>query len=286
MTRHLSYSTIDLNTIGRMPSDPSPSGRTIVIAARHGERQDYASLVAGENWVKTAVRPWDPPLSDLGWKQGAALGECIKRYIQDLNLPTMTQIYSSPFQRCRETAVAANTAFANSPLVKVEYGLAESLSEPWYRSWSLPTSNGSWGYREVDESGKIMHVNLDTLHWAALQPASSIIAPSPAIMNGVDSTHKSYTKIQKVYCWGSFESNRDQRHRMKSVLQAVAKPNQTVVLISHGGPVTHLYEALTGNEWWVHGEAGYASFSIYEWTREGKWEPLVLNEDKHVPYGT
>ena len=265
-----------------MPSNPSRTGRTIVIAARHGERQDYASLAKGENWIKTADRPWDPPLSELGWNQGAALGDCLKQCIDDLNLPPLSQVYSSPFQRCRETAVAANAAFAESPPVKVEYGLAESLSEPWYRSWSLPTSNGSWGYTEQDESGQVLPVNLDTLHKAALFPATAIIAPSCPV-DGMDTQHKSITNIHKVYCWGSFESNHDQRKRMKSVVAAVAKPDQTVVLVSHGGPVTHLYEAMTGNEWWVFGESSYASFSIYELTPEGKWIPLVVNENKHVP---
>eukprot|EP00545_Synedropsis_sp_CCMP1620_P003681 CAMPEP_0119011368 /NCGR_PEP_ID=MMETSP1176-20130426/5632_1 /TAXON_ID=265551 /ORGANISM="Synedropsis recta cf, Strain CCMP1620" /LENGTH=276 /DNA_ID=CAMNT_0006964185 /DNA_START=135 /DNA_END=965 /DNA_ORIENTATION=- len=267
-----------------MTSDSSPaSGRTIVIAARHGERQDYAMLMKGENWIKGSDCPWDPPLSSLGWKQGDALGECVKKNLKDLNLPPVTQVFSSPFHRCRETAVAANAALEFAPDVKVEYGLAESLNESWYRSWSLPTSNGTWGYKERDaESEKVLPVNFNTLHRAALQPAAFVIAPR-GFVQGIDLRHRSRTKIHKVYCWGSFESGHDQRRRMRSVINTVARPGSTSMVVSHGGPVTHLFEELTGKDWWIHGEASYASFSIYERTPEGNWETLVMNESEHVP---
>lgn len=261
----------------------STVGRTIVIAARHGERQDYLCLMKGENWVSTSDRPWDPPLSDLGWKQGAALGERINQCIADLDLPRLSQVYSSPFQRTQETAVAANATFEDAPHVKLEYGLAELLSEPWFRSWSLPTSNGAWGYHERDQSGAVLPVNLDTLHRAALHPASSIIVPPHPPIEGIDANHRSSTKLHKVYCWGSFESIRDQRVRIESAARTLAKVGETVLLVSHGGPVTLLYEALTGEKWWVHGEASYASFTIYELTPEGKWVTLILNEHEHVP---
>jgi len=260
-----------------------PSNRTIIIVARHAERQDYAMLKDKENWLETADRPWDPPLSDLGWKQGAALGLCVQQHINELNLTPMRQIYSSPFQRCRETAVAVNGAFSSAPEVKVEYGLAESLNEDWYRSWSLPTSNGVWGYTERDGGGEALEVNLKTLHRAALQPASSIIVPAKNRVEGIDYKHKSVTEIQKVYCWGSFETGRDQIKRLKSVVNAVARRGSTVMLVSHGGPVTHLFEGLTGDDWHTYGEADYASFSIYERTDEGTWISLVMNKNSQVP---
>lgn len=266
-----------------MPSDPSSSGRTIVIAARHGEREDYAKIMKGENWVQDAERPWDPPLSSLGWKQGAALGDNVKKTLRDMNIPPVARVYSSPFQRCRETAVAANKSFEFSPTVKVEYALSESLNEQWYRSWALPTSNGAWGYKERDTtSGETLRVNLDTLHWAALQPAAAIIRLGKPV-EGINTRHRSKTKIHKVCCWGSFESGLDQRKRMQSVVKNVARPGCTSMVVTHGGPVTHLFEELTRKDWWVHGEASYASFSIYEQTPEGKWETLVMNQSEHVP---
>jgi broad specificity phosphatase PhoE len=270
-----------------MPSHvSSPKDRTIVIASRHAERQDYASLALGLNWVKTAERPWDPPLTELGWKQGNAMGECIKTYLSDLNLPPISQVYSSPFQRCKETAVAANSTFSRVPPVRVEFGLSESLSEAWYRSWSLPTSNGAWNFKEREEhTGLDMPVNLDTLHRAALCPADSILkfAPKQKLLQGIDYDHISITKIKKVYCWGSFESGRDQKNRMLSNLSTLVHRGRTVLWVTHGGPVTNLYYNLRSEireEWKV---PDYASFSIYEFLQDkNSWVPLLVNVSHHL----
>ena len=73
-----------------------------------------------------------------------------------------------------------------------------------------------------------------------------------------------------------------------------------------GGPVTHLYENLTGNDWSVHGESKYCCYSIYRrWidddddndnedddgsnkvattTLRPRWEPLVVNQTVHVDH--
>ena len=42
--------------------------------ARHGERLDYDQLKKGIVWSHTAERPWDPPLTQTGEKQGSLLG--------------------------------------------------------------------------------------------------------------------------------------------------------------------------------------------------------------------
>ncbi len=46
-----------------------------------------------------------------------------------------------------------------------------------------------------------------------------------------------------------------------------------------GGPVTHLYDSLTGNKWTVHGVSKYCCYSIYQ-QKEGEetWTPLVVNQ--------
>lgn len=262
-------------------STESPPKRTILIVARHGERIDYAMMNKGKNWLEYADRPWDPPLSALGWKQGTSLGICVKECINQLNLPRIRQIYSSPFQRCLETSIAANTIFC-SPSVKIEYGLVESLNESWYRSWSLPTSNGTWGYKERDEIGQVLEVDLNSLHKAAIQPASSIVVPQNKCCEGIDYQYTSKTKIHKVYCWGSFETSRDQQIRINSVVEKVVQRGSTVMLVSHAGPVTQLFQGLTGDDWWVHGEAGYASFSIYEKNDDGSWITLLKNNNNHA----
>ena len=45
-----------------------------------------------------------------------------------------------------------------------------------------------------------------------------------------------------------------------------------------GGPVTHLYESLTGNHWDKHGVSKYCCYSIYQQNGgEAAWTPLVVN---------
>ena len=41
-----------------------------VFLARHGERHDYELKKQGVNWTSTAERPWDPPLTANGERQG------------------------------------------------------------------------------------------------------------------------------------------------------------------------------------------------------------------------
>ena len=57
-----------------------------------------------------------------------------------------------------------------------------------------------------------------------------------------------------------------------------------------GGPVTHLYENLTGNDWKAHGTSKYCCYSVYRKLLdddgdEGSpsvWEPLVVNKTVDV----
>ena len=63
---------------------------------------------------------------------------------------------------------------------------------------------------------------------------------------------------------------------------------ETIVLVSHGGPVTHLYKSVTGNDWNAHGQSKYCCFSIYQKeydvedddskdAKSNKWTPLIVN---------
>jgi len=95
----------------------------------------------------------------------------------------------------------------------------------------------------------------------------------------------------RTYKWGSFESRTSQQDRMQHVVETLAErhPNGTILLVSHGGPVTHLYERLTGNDWSVHGVSSYTSFSVYQRSdadgdEEGDscWKALMTNDSTHV----
>lgn len=90
------------------------------------------------------------------------------------------------------------------------------------------------------------------------------------------------------YQWGEFESRKTQQDRMENVVETLSKrhPNGTILLCSHGAPVTQLYDRLTGNDWTMHGVATYTAFSIYAKNEDGadssSWKAIVTNDSTHV----
>lgn len=88
------------------------------------------------------------------------------------------------------------------------------------------------------------------------------------------------------YKWDTFESRESQQNRMEHVVMELTKkhPDGTILLVSHGEPVAHLYERLSGNDWSQHGISSYASFSIYQTSEDGcdGWKTLAVNDSTHV----
>jgi broad specificity phosphatase PhoE len=294
-------------------SNTQSNKRKVVVVARHAERQDYVMRDRGENFLPSTDRPWDPPLSENGLEQGRNLGKEIRKSLMEHGLSPVMAVYSSPLIRCLQTASTATEGLlttqeskddgdveASGPdeayrhpealQVHIEEGLVESINESWYRSWCLPESNGTWGFRPADSQGNpIITVDLETIHEAAKQPIQNLIRfPSKDDSNNlvsklehVDLSYQSISRIDEPYCWGSFESRSQQRQRMHSVLELLSSKHEgeTILCLSHGGPVTHLYERLTGNHWSQHGESSYACYSIYVQDEgETEWRPLLVNQ--------
>lgn len=95
---------------------------------RHGERMDNYD----PDWILSAPRPWDPPLTDRGKPQARETG----KRLRDWNI---TRVICSPFLRCIQTAaevVTALCAVQDQPLaidpskvkVSIEYGLCEVMN--------------------------------------------------------------------------------------------------------------------------------------------------------------
>ena len=287
--------------------------KMFVVVARHGERWDYIQRDAGHNWIATAARPWDPPLSPNGLKQATRLGEHLSQTLQEMNLPPISAAYSSPFLRCRQTACQAVEALnkqksaaandGNAVKVKVELGLSESLNDNWYRSWALPGSDGTWGFvppEEEKQSGNSTRRTLSAfteqeLHPDAQRPVQEILnwkdvnheQSSPNLGTWQDLDYESSTEISKPFALKPSlmtETRSEQKERMLQVIQNKAQSAETILLVSHGGPVTHLYEKLCGNNWSVHGECTYCCYSIYECEvpDKSKWNPILVNESKYL----
>lgn len=85
---------------------------------RHGNRYDFVH----PEWFNTALRPYDPPLSEDGLIQAQELG---KR----LQTEKIEHIFSSPFLRTIQTANRI-AKFLDLP-IKLEAGLSEWLNPEW-----------------------------------------------------------------------------------------------------------------------------------------------------------
>lgn len=321
--------------------------RTIVIVARHGERLDYYLRDKPKsNFVTTAERPWDPPLTERGRLQGRALGNHLATLIPELGLESLSGVYSSPLIRCCQTASEAIVGYnhgSSNPIndlkVHVEPGVVESMTENWFKSWCLEGSNGSWGgppnvtnpneLKRNERANQPAHTLLRTgqeVHsYFSTQPETderddsiqycynpnrlvphkdlaSILAPSndsifqyPSNQERISDTTSPEGPICDFgYHWGNFESGLDQQDRMHHVIESLAERHEgeTILVVSHGGPVTHLFERLMQAGWEEHGLATYACFSVYEKVTKGEqteeqkeggsWQSLVVNESCHV----
>ena len=212
--------------------------------------------------------------------------------------------------------------------VQIELGLTESLNESWYRSWALPGADGTWGFVPPEEKtppNRRRHLHefaAEELHALSQVPAQELLNwqgvvthtlhPADEASNALletlqDTAYESKTAVATPFALKPkvlVESKKEQMERMHQVVQvasdkALSDDNsnsnndnnlggQTILLVSHGGPVTHLYTKLTGNDWSVHGDSKYCCYSIYELchgaddTVDQKWKPVVVNQSQYL----
>ena len=86
--------------------------------ARHGNRLDFVN----PEWFNTAIRRYDPPLSDDGFIQAAELGQRLKS-------ENICHILASPFLRTIQTANEVAKVL-NLP-IKLEAGMGEWHNAEW-----------------------------------------------------------------------------------------------------------------------------------------------------------
>ncbi len=86
--------------------------------ARHGNRLDFVN----PEWFNTAVRRYDPPLSEDGFMQAAELGQRLKS-------ENISHILASPFLRTIQTA--NEVAKVLKLPIKLEAGLGEWHNAEW-----------------------------------------------------------------------------------------------------------------------------------------------------------
>jgi broad specificity phosphatase PhoE len=290
-----------------------------VIVARHGERWDYKQRDAGKGreWIRSTERPWDPPLSPNGLKQATRMGQHLAKKLQELRLPPVSAVFSSPFLRCRQTACQAieeiNNISTEQLKVQIELGLTESLNQSWYRSWCLPDSDTTWGFCPKGTRRRELHeYDATELHPSSIVPVQRIlnwkdvethsVHESDFVSNELlrkhqDLVYDSSTTIDRDFALKPtvlLETKEEQEERMFQVLQRKVeqfsnseKENKTFMVVSHGGPVVHLYTRLANASWQSHGNSKYCCYSIYEYDPDhsdggSSWTPLLVNESKYL----
>ena len=217
-----------------------------LFVARHAARVDYAERDAGNNWTAKAERPWDPPLTAEGTRQGLALGAGCAAAAQRLEVPPVTRVVSSPFVRAIQTAAAAARALGVSE-VAVEPGMAEIMSDKWFGHWAVAGADSTWGGPQTKGP--------QPARPEAATPAGGLIA-DPAVHAGatlgadvaISAQPPAVAFEELSYIEASPETYDLMRPRVERTLRALAErwPGESVLVISHGSTCMQAYELCTG----------------------------------------
>lgn len=108
-----------------------------IFLVRHGHKR----ILDDPDWVKTAKRPDDTPLSQRGIKQAEETAELLAKEKIDV-------IFSSPFHRALETA--AIIAKRLNKKVNIELGFSEWLNPSWFKAFPDLMS--------IEEAGEVFPV--------------------------------------------------------------------------------------------------------------------------------
>jgi broad specificity phosphatase PhoE len=218
----------------------------------------------------------------------------MQQLCQEHGLPVPTWAYSSPLKRCGETL--SNCVVAGDlpiPSIQLEHSLVESVNEDWFRSWCVPEANGTWGGPNKHRKGTDID---DALVDARAHGPPTSLYNTPSMMNQYETVpcpvNEEYDETKMVdlsgYKWNNFETYEGQMSRLKVLADelAVRHAGESMIVCSHGGPCTHLFEALSGQSWGNAGPCGYTAISLYSYEidSDGKvtWDLKKVNDVEHV----
>jgi broad specificity phosphatase PhoE len=232
----------------------SPASVASLVIVRHGERTDYVT----EGWTEAAARPWDPPLTPKGHVQAALAGSAIAEHLDRLGLPPVSAVYTSPLQRCAETAIGIAKQ-VDVAMVAPEIDLVETICENWYYSWAIPGANGQWGGPLGSNAPKDMFEPAQ-LRVQALNDFSTLYLSAAQLRAQLDDGHfidDVTTPVASVsnhgYRWGIYEEESETGKRVGEFgaaksRQEFASSGGTVVVCTHGGPSSVAVEHLLGEQ--------------------------------------
>eukprot|EP00808_Paulinella_micropora_P012090 g59856.t1 len=213
------------------------SKQTCVFLVRHGERQDHID----EEWILTAEKPFDPPLSERGMKQAHEVGLRLKKEGAKLDA-----IYCSPLYRTLQTA--AQIADVLEVDIFLETAIAETVQHESVSAWE-------------EKSG---------LPWPGLEMMSE--EEIKRKFKRVKLGHKSVAPVTFP------ESEEDLYQRIVATVEMVSKfEGKTVLLCSHQQPVEYLGYELCGGQ----AEDKYVSYCCLSKAVKGKQDMHFKLEYQH-----
>ncbi|KAJ9454736.1 Protein UBASH3A-like protein [Diplonema papillatum] len=263
-----------------------------LLIARHGEREDYVDT---EGFYKSdwgVERPWDPKLTEEGKWQARELGKRVKLEVERRGLKPVTKVLTSPLVRCVQTAVEANKALGVEELC-VEEGVVEALCENWFRTWSVPGANAQWGGPPTCRMG--VAVPEADLHPLAVDGPVSVWIPTLDQLKGwfpgvkFSGTYSSVLPMrEKPYKWARpehLESEAPKRCTEAGSSVHQRFPDETVLVLTHGGPTQFTYCGLTGDP--VEPPLSFTSLTMLIPRKNDtdgsiKWEAPIVGCCKHI----
>jgi len=167
-------------------------------------------------------------------------------------LPPVSRALSSPFVRCVDTCSRAAIASGYPGKLCIEPAIAETVCDEWYYSWAIPGADANWAGPSHCRVGN-RKVPLDKMHPAALRPVGTLFlnpedlnAPEHCGPSGVDLNYVPVVAASDLTRSAYKQESKAEASQKLAVLECCEAlyPGETVLLCSHGGPCSEMYEHL------------------------------------------
>lgn len=256
-------------------STPSAIVRRIFLL-RHAERLDHAN----PGWAANASRPHDSPLSDLGFDQARASG----RKLMEMGTH-FTQMISSPLVRCVQTAVQVKAAMG-VPALPLQIDDSVCEDEHHLRPRMMGTHKKSVAAGERTATAPTTEEAPRGVCQPVLLSPGDLLTIDRHIDVGYRGTvcpvaHDTTTGVELSPLTGLPQRNQDRCRKVAEGMLDMVPEGSTTLIISHGGVVGRIAEALGGNKP-KRGDNGGIAYGMFieflheqgqGWREVSRWAP-------------
>lgn len=241
---------------------------------RHGERQDRATEYEGLDWISTAPRPQDPPLSKKGIQQVQFCGKLLK----DRGI---TRILCSPMIRTVQSAdfVAEQLGFGEKSLC-MEWGLLEQARS--MRGYDAGEPLPVWTPLVQSPQDATAYSSRINMEYSSLRDVKHKLYESMA--NAVAEIHDDLPILPDKNSRDAITKSRCEE-LVTRILDCDALADDIVICVCHGATIAHMTFALQNKleeDDRIKGDAVVSCFAGFVPTTtddakvQGSWKSLVL----------